>query len=144
LFCSQYCGTDHAVMTGWVYVMETVAYQQWAGGIIPVTGGPASKGAQLFQQLGCAGGHRLDNTGPGPSLVGLYGKQGKMQGPAAIAADENYIRESILNPNAKIVEGYQPIMPTFQGQVNDEQIMQLIAYIKSLSAPTASTRSSTP
>lgn len=141
LFCTQYCGTDHAMMTGWVYVMEPAAFQQWAG---IGTSGPAALGAQLFQQLGCAGCHRADNTGAGPALVGLYGKPVRIQGANPVLADENYLRESILNPNAKVVEGYQPIMPTFQGQVNDEQLMQLIAYIKALSAPASSIRSPIP
>jgi cytochrome c oxidase subunit II len=136
LFCAQYCGTNHSRMAGWVYVMEPVEYERWLSG---GTGSEtmAMAGGKLFENLGCANCHHADGSGRGPSLVGVFGKKALLTGGQAAVADEAYIRESILNPGAKVVAGYQPIMPTFQGQVSEEGLLQIIAYIKSLerSAP---------
>ncbi|MGA2373056.1 MAG: cytochrome c oxidase subunit II [Candidatus Korobacteraceae bacterium] len=134
LFCSQYCGTDHSGMIGQVIVMEPTAFQAWLneGG---ATGSLASNGQQLFQQLGCATCHRFDTQGRGPNLAGLFGKPVLLEDGRTVTADENYLRESILNPGAKIVSGFKPIMPSFQGQVSEESLMALVAYIKSLSQP---------
>ncbi|HEV2800285.1 MAG TPA: cytochrome c oxidase subunit II [Pyrinomonadaceae bacterium] len=133
LFCTEYCGTNHSGMTGWVEVMEPTAYQAWLAG-----GGsdsPAAQGEKLFQSLGCATCHRMDTQGRGPVLTGVFGKVQRIQGVGDVTADEAYLRESIVNPAAKVVEGFQPIMPSYQGQVNEEQLLQLIAYIRSLGAP---------
>ncbi len=129
LFCAEYCGTDHSRMTGWVIVMEPAEFQSWLGTSAEA---PATVGAKLFQQFGCAACHRADGNGPGPSLVGVFGQPVQLQSGETVIADENYIRESILNPNAKIVAGYQPIMPTFQDRLSEEQLMPLIIHIKSL------------
>jgi len=139
LFCSQYCGTEHSKMIGQVIVMEPTAYQAWlsSGGS---AGTLASNGQQLFQQLGCATCHRWDTQGLGPNLVGLYGKPVLLDDGRTVTADDNYIRESILNPGAKIVAGFRPIMPSFQGQVSEESLMALVAYIKSLGQPQQSGR----
>jgi cytochrome c oxidase subunit 2 len=134
LFCSQYCGTDHSGMIGQVIVMEPTAYQAWLSGG-EASGTLASNGAQLFQQLGCATCHRSDTQGRGPNLNGVFGKPVLLSDGRTVTADENYIRESILNPGAKIVGGYQPIMPSFQGQVSEESLMALVAYVKSLGHP---------
>ena len=135
LFCAQYCGAEHAAMIGWVYVMTPADYELWLSG---GTKGEsmAEAGARLFNQLGCITCHIADGTGRGPVLQGIYGKPVKLMGGQSVVADEAYIRESILSPSAKIVLGYPSpsIMPTFQGQVSEEQILQLIAYIKSLSS----------
>jgi cytochrome c oxidase subunit 2 len=145
LFCAEYCGTNHSGMGGYVYVMEPTAYQQWlAGG----TGSEsaASQGQKLFQERGCASCHQVDPSGQqgrGPTLYGLYGKQQAIEGDGTVTVDEAYIRESILNPQAKIATGFQNIMPTFQGQVNEEQILQLVAYIRSLAPAQAGTAGST-
>ena len=134
LFCTEYCGTNHSGMGGYVYVMEPAAYQQWlAGG----TGSEsaASQGQKLFQQRGCASCHQVEpggQQGRGPTLYGIFGHQQQVEGGAAVTVDEAYIRESILNPQARIAAGFQNIMPTFQGQLNEEQILQLVAYIRSL------------
>lgn len=134
LFCAEYCGTNHSGMGGHVIVMEPTAYQQWlAGG----TGAEsaASQGQKLFQERGCASCHQTDpggQQGRGPTLYGLFGKQQAIQGDGQVTVDEAYVRESILNPQAKLALGFQPIMPTFQGQLSEEQILQLIAYIRSL------------
>jgi cytochrome c oxidase subunit 2 len=92
----------------------------------------AEAGQQLFQQFGCASCHRTDGNGPGPRLQGVFGSQVRLENGEIVAADEGYIRESIVDPNAKIVEGYTPIMPSYQGQLSEEQINQLVAYIRSL------------
>ena len=131
LFCSQYCGTNHYAMVGWVYVMEPQDYQAWLSG--GTSGSLASSGEKLFQGLACANCHHLnDPPGRGPNLRNLYGSEVELTGGAHVKFDEEYIRESILNPSAKIVAGYQPIMPTFQGLVTEENVLQLIEYIKSL------------
>jgi cytochrome c oxidase subunit II len=138
LFCSQYCGTKHSTMIGWVDVMEPSAFQAWlAGG--SASESLASAGAKLFQQHACNTCHRPDSLARGPNLEGLFGKQVRLSDGRTIVADESYIRESIVNPAAKIVEGYQPIMPTFQGLIDEERILQLTAYIKSLSKPVSGT-----
>ncbi len=133
-FCSQYCGTDHSLMKGWVTVMEPTAYEQWLGA------GAASEsmavsGQRLFQQLECTSCHQETDTPNGPSLMGVFGRPQMLQGGRSVVADEAYLRDSIVNPRAQILAGYRPLMPTYQGQVNEEQILQLIAYIKSLGAP---------
>jgi cytochrome c oxidase subunit 2 len=138
LFCSQYCGTKHSTMIGWVDVMEPSAFQAWlAGG--SASESLASTGAKLFQQHACNTCHRPDSLARGPNLEGLFGRQVRLSDGRTIVADEGYIRESIVNPAAKIVEGYQPIMPTFQGLIDEEGILQLTAYIKSLSKPVPGT-----
>jgi cytochrome c oxidase subunit 2 len=119
-------------MIGQVIVMEPFAYQAWLSGG-GATGSLASNGQQLFQQLGCATCHRFDTQGRGPNLVGVFGKPVLLDDGRTVVADENYVRESILNPGAKIVAGFKPIMPTFQGQVSEENLMALVAYVKSLS-----------
>jgi cytochrome c oxidase subunit 2 len=131
LFCSQYCGTQHSGMVGRVVVLEPAEFEKWLSG--GATGmSMVDLGASLFQRFGCNTCHRAGGTSQGPSLTGLFGKTVKLQDGNTVLADENYIRESILDPRAKIVAGYQPIMPTFKGLVSEEGLLQLIAYIKSL------------
>src|SRR5271165_908512 len=134
LFCAQYCGTMHSGMIGQVVVMEPAQYEAWLSGG-GTTGSLAANGESLFQQLGCPTCHRSDTQGRGPNLVGIFGKPVQLEDGRIVAADENYIRESILNPSAKIVSGFKPIMPVFQGLVGEEQLNALVAYIKSLSPP---------
>ena len=130
LFCAEYCGTRHSGMIGSVIVMEPEDYQAWLSGN---TGQPlAARGEQLFQQLACMTCHLNDGSGRGPSLAGLYGKQVEMVSGFKMRADERYLRESILTPQAKMIAGYGPIMPTYQGQVSEESVMSLIEFIKSL------------
>ncbi len=134
LFCAEYCGTNHSGMGGYVYVMEPTAYQQWlAGG----TGAEsaAAQGGKLFQERGCASCHQVEAGGPqgrGPNLFGLYGNKQAIQGDGEVLVDDAYIRESVLTPEAKVAVGFQPVMPTFKGQLSEEQILQLVAYIRSL------------
>jgi len=133
IFCAEYCGTQHSGMIGSVVVMEPTEYQRWlAGGS---EGSLASQGEQLFAKYACNTCHMDMATGRGPVLAGLYGKSRPLVNGDVITADDNYIRESILNPAAKVAAGYQPIMPTFQGQVSEDDLIRLLAYVRSIPAP---------
>ncbi len=134
LFCAEYCGAEHSKMIGSIVVMEPRDYESW------LAGGPAGKsvvasGAELFNQLACQTCHVPAPGRPAraPRLEGLFGRQVKLANGDVLIADDDYLRESILNPGAKVVAGWDPIMPTFQGQVSEEQVLQLISYVKSLS-----------
>jgi cytochrome c oxidase subunit 2 len=131
IFCAEYCGTRHSGMVGEIHVMEPEAYQAWLSGG-GLTGSLSSRGEQLFQQLACSTCHIADGTGRGPALAGVFGSQIKLEGGRTVVADESYIRESILTPQMKIVQGYQPIMPTFQGLVSEENLLGLLEYVKTL------------
>ncbi len=133
LFCAEYCGTMHSGMGGDIVVMEPQEYAQWmAGGASPPL---QDTGKELFASLGCATCHRSDVQGRGPNLAGIYNKQVQLEDGRTVVADENYVRESILDPTAKIVNGFKPVMPTFQGIVSEEELNALVAYVKSLSQP---------
>src|SRR5919112_1812751 len=124
IFCAEYCGTLHSGMIGSVVVMEPTDYQRWlAGGS---EGSMASQGEKLFQKYACNTCHTNDATGRGPVLIGVYGSNATLSDNTIVKVDDNYIRESILNPQAKIVRGFGPIMPTFQGQVNEEDRLTLL------------------
>lgn len=133
-YCSQYCGTNHAIMGGWVTVMEPDEYTAWLSGSSGPTVNPVVAGAKLFADRACLTCHGSDGKGPAPSLNGVFGGQVRLADGSTVTADESYIRESILNPNAKIVAGYQPVMPTYQGQLTEEQTIDLISYVRSLQA----------
>jgi cytochrome c oxidase subunit 2 len=131
IYCDQYCGTRHSQMIGEVTAMEPQAYQDWLSGGVAAGGNLTRNGEQLFRDLGCATCHLPDGKWRGPSLVNLAGGAVKLADGRTVTADDNYLRESIVNPQAKIVAGYPPLMPVFQGMVSEEQVMALIAYIKS-------------
>ncbi len=133
LFCAEYCGTNHSGMGGDIVVMEPQDYAMWmaSGATAPLQ----ETGKELFSALGCATCHRSDVQGRGPNLVGLYNTDVMLEDGRTVRADDNYVREAILDPTAKIVKGFKPIMPTFQGIVSDEQLNALVAYIKSLAQP---------
>jgi len=133
LFCAEYCGTQHSGMIGSIVVMEPAQYEAWMGG--GTTGPLAATGEKIFAELGCATCHRTDTQGRGPNLQGVFGKPVLLEDGRTVTADENYVRESILDPGAKIVNGFKPVMPTFQGLVSEEQLNALVAYVKSLSKP---------
>ena len=137
LFCAEYCGTMHSGMGGDIVVMEPQDYAVW------MAGGPSAPlqetGKQLFASLGCSTCHRSDVQGRGPNLQGMYNKPVLLEDGRTVIADENYVRESILNPTAKIVKGFNPVMPTFQGILSEEQVNALVAYVKSLSQPSTGT-----
>jgi cytochrome c oxidase subunit 2 len=132
LFCAEYCGMNHSGMIGSVVVMEATEFDNWLSGNASQQA-PAVAGQQLYQSLGCVTCHGANGEGGrGPALAGLFGRQVFLTNGQTLTADEGYIRESIENPQAKIVNGFGPIMPTFQGQLTPEQLIQIMAYIKSL------------
>ncbi len=132
LFCGQYCGTKHSAMIGDIVVMKPDDYAEWlASG--KAEGSLASQGEKLFQEFGCTTCHRPDSGARGPNLQGLYGRPVHLSDGRVVIADDSYIRESILQPNAKIVAGFQAIMPTFQGVISEEGLIQITEYIKHMS-----------
>lgn len=131
LFCAEYCGTQHSGMIGKVVVMEPDDFQAWLSGGVQ-EGSLASAGSKLFQDLACNTCHRPDAQGRGPVLQNLFGKTVTLASGENVVVDEAYIRESILMPSQKVTAGFQPTMPTFQGLVSEEGILQLIEYVKSL------------
>jgi cytochrome c oxidase subunit II len=135
IFCAEYCGTRHSGMIGTVYVMEQADYQAWLSGGGGLTGGTMlQQGEALFTQLACVTCHLPDGTGRGPSLVGVFGSTVTLDSGSTVTADESYLRESILTSQAKTVKGYEHIMPTFQGLINEDGVAALIEYIKSMQA----------
>ena len=142
LFCAEYCGTQHSGMVGSIVVMDPAQYEAWTSG--GPTGPLSASGEKIFSELGCATCHRSDTQGRGPNLQGIFGQPVKLEDGRTVTADENYVRESILDPGAKVVNGFKPVMPTFQGLVSEEQLNALVAYVKSLSKPgEAGTKTST-
>lgn len=139
VFCTEYCGTSHSGMIGSIVVMEPDQFQNWlAGG--SAEGSPALEGKKLFTALACSTCHMDTNAGRGPVLTGLYNQPVRLRDGSDVVADDNYMRESILDPSVKVVAGFEPIMPSFQGQINEAQVMQLVAYIRTLTpqqAPSA-------
>jgi cytochrome c oxidase subunit II len=136
IFCTQYCGTKHSNMIGWVTAMSPTDYQTWLSGG-SAGGTMAEAGQKLFSDLACITCHLDSGKGRGPVLKGAYGNPVLLSNGQTVTMDDAYIRESILSPQAKIVAGFTPIMPTFQGLVTEEQLLQLIAYVKSLSESAA-------
>jgi len=131
LFCAEYCGTKHSQMKGRVVVLSQEDYQEW------LSGGASNEpmevvGERKFQKLACHTCHSDKPNARGPALYGLFGRTVRLKGGKIALANEDYIRESILDPTAKIVAGYNPVMPTFKGQINEAELLQIIAYIKSL------------
>jgi cytochrome c oxidase subunit II len=137
LFCAEYCGTKHSGMFGTVVVMEPSEYQAWLAGGGAAEGSLAAQGQKTFQDLACVTCHRADGQGRGPVLDGIFGRSVSLADGRTVVADEAYLRESVLSPSAKVAAGYQPVMPTFQGLVGEEQLLTLIEYIKSLKGPAA-------
>jgi cytochrome c oxidase subunit II len=138
IFCTEYCGTNHAGMIGSVTVLEPAAYQAWLQG--GGDGGTlAQRGAKLFNDLACNSCHLDTGQGRGPSLNNILGKTETMQDGSTVVVDEAYLRESILQSQAKIVRGFQPLMPTFQGLISEENLIALIEHVKSLSPQAATT-----
>jgi cytochrome c oxidase subunit 2 len=131
LFCSEYCGTDHSRMGGWVYVMEAGPYDRWLSETDAGESAVAA-GARLFQGRGCAGCHAPNAAVRAPLLNGIYRRPVALSDGSIVMADEQYLHDSILLPNKQVAAGYQPLMPTYQGQLGEEEVMELIAYLKSL------------
>jgi cytochrome c oxidase subunit 2 len=134
LFCAEYCGTNHSLMTGWVYVMEQADYERW---LSERGSGPsmAEEGEQLFVRHHCAGCHQGSQIVHAPRLEGVFGHPVPIQegkDVRFVTADERYIRDSILMPKSQIVAGYEPVMPSFQGQISEQDLLKILAYIKSI------------
>lgn len=132
LFCAEYCGADHSKMIGSIVVMEQLEYERWLSGSGDSSQSLAELGAQLFTQRSCDTCHLPDGGGRGPSLVGIFGETAQLADGSTVEIDEAYIRNSILNPQQQLVAGYRPIMPTYEGLVDEQGLLQLVAYIKSL------------
>lgn len=132
LYCNEYCGLDHARMEGWVEAMDPAAYQAWLAQH-PAGQTLAQQGQALFTRLGCAGCHMAPgSTVHAPDLRGVYGRQVPLKGGQFVTADETYLQDSILFPRKQIVAGYPDKMPSFRGQITQEELVALVAYLKSL------------
>lgn len=136
LLCAEYCGTDHSQMTGRVVVMQPEAYAQWSAGNMQQPS-LAQYGFARFRQLGCSGCHSAQSTVHAPALEGLLGRTVHLQDGRSLVADENYVRDSILRPEKDVVAGFAPVMPSFAGQVGEEDIQALVAYLRSTGGGTA-------
>jgi cytochrome c oxidase subunit 2 len=134
IFCTEYCGTGHSEMIGKVKVVSDADFQTWlssSGGGSDLT--PEEWGKELYTSKACFTCHSLDgNPGVGPTFSGLFGREEEMTDGTTVVADENYIRKSILEPQAQVVQGFQPVMPTYQGLLKDEEIDALVAFFKTL------------
>ena len=133
LFCAEYCGAEHSMMGGSIIVMEPADYEMWLAGR---DSGPSviASGEELFKLKACNTCHRSDSATLAPILHGVFGEEVEFEGGGTQIVDENYLRESIMNPTAKMVKGYKPLMPTYKGQMTEDEVLQLIGYIKSLAS----------
>jgi cytochrome c oxidase subunit II len=137
IFCAEYCGEGHSKMLAKLIVMQPAAYHEWQEKQEEKSGGAPSseRGEHLLESSGCLACHTLDGTVKvGPSLKGLFGSRVALADGSTVTADEDYIRESILDPNAKVVKGFQPVMPTFKGALSGSDITSIIDYLKKLGA----------
>ncbi len=137
LYCTQFCGTAHAAMGGWVTVLDSGDFQKWlAANTTAGAGTLAAQGGLLYRKLGCSGCHDT-GAGVGPSLAGLYLHPVRLSDGGNAVADDGFIRSAILEPATHPVAGYKTVMPSFAGQVDEEQVVALVAYIKSLAGKAA-------
>jgi cytochrome c oxidase subunit 2 len=132
LFCAEYCGTDHSRMTGRILVMQQPEFERWLASQ-DVNGTLAAQGADLFRQLGCSGCHGIGSAVRAPALEGLYGSRVPLSDGTMEIADERFIRDSILKPRARTAAGYEPLMPSYEGKISEDEVIKIIAYVKSLS-----------
>jgi cytochrome c oxidase subunit 2 len=139
LNCAEYCGAEHSLMGGAVTVMEPREYEAWLAGGAQRGGqrpSMAESGEELFRSLACDTCHRPGSVVRAPELAGLYGSTVRLQGGESAVADEAYLREAILDPAARLTLGYDPVMPTYRGQIGEEELLSLIQYIRSLAGAT--------
>jgi cytochrome c oxidase subunit 2 len=139
LFCAEYCGTDHAHMGGWITIMNPREYADW----LQAQGGQqtlAAQGEQLFRRYGCSGCHEPGGTVRAPDLQGVFGGPVPLSDGSVVIADERYVRDSILDPKGQVAAGYAPVMPTFAGQVSEDDLAKLVAYIESIGPSTSGGR----
>ena len=143
LFCAEYCGAEHSVMGGDIVVMNPADYELWLAGR---DSGPSviASGEELFRVKACNTCHRSDSATLAPILHGAFGEEVEFEGGGSQLVDENYLRESIMNPTAKLVKGYKPLMPTYKGQITEDEVLQLIGYIKSLASDANEEQESVP
>lgn len=135
VLCAEYCGTGHSDMSAWAVVHPPGEYETWlaTAGDFLATLTPVEGGERLYKVLGCGQCHTVDGApGIGPTFRDLYGTSHALQDGGTVTVDENYVRESLLDPLAKVSAGFQPVMPTFQGKVADREITAIIAYLKTL------------
>jgi cytochrome c oxidase subunit 2 len=139
IFCAEYCGTGHSVMLGKVNVLSPEAYDIWENGLPGEGGGavaslpPAELGERIYKEKGCNACHSVDgSTLVGPSFKGVFGHTVELADGSNVDADENYLRQSILEPQSQVVKGFQPVMPSFKGILSDDEVTAVIAYIKTL------------
>lgn len=133
LFCAEYCGTDHASMLGTVSVMRPEDYTAWVAAQ-PQPGDLAARGAALYRSLGCSGCHEPGSRVRAPSLDGIYGTTQPLAGGSFVKVDEGYLRDALILPHKQIVAGYDAVMPSYQGSLSEDQIIDLIAYLKAKQA----------
>jgi len=138
LFCTEYCGTDHSRMIGTVTVMEPADYQRWLESDDSVMASNMTPGEALFAKHGCVTCHNGDDASRGPDLAGKYGTKETLNSGEIIVIDDEYIRESIMNPQAQLVAGFAPLMPVFKNLINEEEVFLIIEHIKSLEDTEAS------
>ena len=146
LFCAEYCGTKHSGMRGSVIVMEPADYERW----LEIGGAGlslAKQGEELFSRHHCGGCHGASQAVRAPSLNGVYGSQvpvieseGRSKEPHFVTADDRYIRDSIVRPKAQIVAGYEPLMPSYQDRLGEDELLKIIAYLKSIGSPKENAR----
>jgi cytochrome c oxidase subunit 2 len=137
LFCAEYCGTDHAHMGGWITVMSPRDFGRW----LQNQGGQetlAAQGKDLFRRYGCSGCHEAGGTVRAPRLEGVFGSPVPLSDGSVVIADERYVRDSILDPKAQVAAGYAPVMPTFAGQIGEDDLAKLVAYVESIGPEQAS------
>ena len=137
LFCAEYCGTDHAHMGGWITVMSPRDFGRW----LQNQGGQetlAAQGKDLFRRYGCSGCHEAGGTVRAPRLEGVFGSPVPLSDGSVVIADERYVRDSILDPKAQVAAGYAPVMPTFAGQIGENDLAKLVAYVESIGPEQAS------
>jgi cytochrome c oxidase subunit 2 len=132
--CAEYCGTRHSGMHGWLVVMEPPDYERWLHGDGAPQVSLAQQGRRRFEQYGCSGCHDPGSAVHAPPLAGIFGGAVALEGGGTAQVDERYIHDSILTPRRQVVAGYAPIMPSFAGQISEAEIVQIIAYVKSLAA----------
>lgn len=135
VFCNQYCGTKHALMIAWIDVMKPADYQAWLANANLHGESIVETGARLFRARNCSSCHGENSSVSAPSLSNIYDRPVPLSNGKFTTADDEYLRDSILHPAADVVAGYRPIMPSYQGQITESEIIALVAYIKSLSPP---------
>jgi cytochrome c oxidase subunit 2 len=144
LFCAEYCGTGHSEMIGSIVAMEPAKYQEWLRGS-DTTPSMATAGQQLYVQLGCQSCHTGESGATSPPLLGRFGQKVALKDGSAALFDEHYIRESILDPNVRVTQGYEAIMPTYRGQISEEGLLQMVAFLRAKPMATApASRPATP